>query len=123
MANAELKLNTDREKVALEDLSKEDLMNFVSQLLLQDNNEVKNDRNYVAEPIILSDEQFDQLLTEKDFLEGVKIGMKLLGLYSTLAGGGVSLETAEDVMVNQHTYENSIELTREQTLKVEESKL
>lgn len=107
----ELSLTGDNAEVSLEDLSKEQLISLITQLLSEaEADSTPQKYTYLTEPFI--EEGID--LTD-EYLEGAKIGRKLVGLLSTLVSGGYAIEIAQDICVNQHTYEHSATIIKEQS--------
>jgi len=107
----EVELSGDTAEISLEDLTKEELIELVIKLLSK-NEEEPQKNTYLTEPFEVSEED---IVESKEYQDGVKVGNKLVGLYSALVSGGLSLEVAQDIVVNEHTYDKSSVIIKEQS--------
>lgn len=99
------------EQVTLEDLSKEQLIDLIMALSEEVENVQKpSEQTYVTEPIDIDME----FIKSKEFAEGVKSGSKLVGIYTALVNSGISIEVANEIILNEHTYKLSAEVLKEQ---------
>lgn len=111
------------EAVTLESLSKEQLIGVIETLSVEIE-ELKNSKQtFLVNPISYSEEEMKVFYKTDEFKEGEKLALKLAGMYSVLENFGMSLETAMDICVNQHTYDNSVRIVREQGIKAEDVSL
>jgi hypothetical protein len=108
---SDVELNGDTAEISLEDLTKEELIELVIKLLSK-NEEEPQKNTYLTEPFEVSEED---IVESKEYQDGVKVGNKLVGLYSALVSGGLSLEVAQDIVVNEHTYDKSSVIIKEQS--------
>jgi hypothetical protein len=111
---SDVELNGDTAEISLEDLTKEELIELVIKLLSK-NEEEPQKNTYLTEPFEVSEED---IIESKEYQDGVKVGNKLVGLYSALVSGGLSLEVAQDIVVNEHTYDKSSVIIKEQSKTV-----
>lgn len=88
--------------ITLDDISKEELVGIISELQLQ-LEEKERPNTFIAEPSLILDNELEEMMKSPEFIEGLKIGAKLAGIYTGLVSYGMSLETAQDIAVNHHT--------------------
>lgn len=114
---------TQVEEVSLESLTKEQLIGVIESLSVEIE-ELKNGKQtFLVNPISYNEDEMKVFYETEDFKEGEKLALKLAGMYSVLENFGMSLETAMDICVNQHTYDNSVRIVKEQSIKAENESL
>lgn len=107
------------EEVSLESLTKEQLIGVIESLSVEIE-ELKNSKQtFLVSPPAYDDEEMQNFYDSDEYREGEKLALKLAGMYSVLENFGMSLETAMDICVNQHTYDNSVRIVKEQGIKAE----
>ena len=88
--------------ITLDDISKEELIGIISDLQIQ-LEEKERPNTFITEPLLIMDDELEELMKSPEFIEGLKVGAKLAGIYTGLVNCGMSLETAQDIAVNHHT--------------------
>lgn len=98
----------------IEDLDKEQLIEVIKELYVQLEEKPKSN-TYVVEPIMFGDEEMIVLSETDEFIEGVKIASRLIGITTTLISSGWSKEESMEVAKNEHMYNLSGSIVKEQT--------
>lgn len=68
---------------------------------------------YICNPLELPDEYIKAISQSKGFASGVDFASELLGIYTTLANCGVSLEDAVSIVSNKMVLDYNIKLQKE----------
>jgi hypothetical protein len=104
--------------MTLDEISKEDLIDVIGELQSQ-LEEKEQSNTYIVEPLSMTDEEIEEVVKSEEYQRGVKLGAEILGFYTTLVNGGMSLESATDMVTNYQTLTFNVESVKTQakTLK------
>ena len=116
----EEQLNDSQQGVSLEDMSKEELLDVVYQLLDSKAKQIELDNTDIAK--------------SNDFNKGIEKASYYAGFYSCLLNSGFSVDNAYELTLNQNTCDNNQELqkivngssekiARIQELKIEQNQI
>ena len=72
----------------------------------------KGELMFFDEPLYLDDDEVALMSNSTEFAEGMKSAYKLAGIYTVLVNSGIDVETATDIIMNEHTMDNNIRLQK-----------
>jgi len=89
------------------EMTEEDLMK-----LLAGGDSTQQQTEFIFQPVEFDDEQLNEIVNTKEFIEGSAIGARLAGIYCTMTNLGVDVRTVSDLLINLQTLEKNQELQK-----------
>lgn len=102
--------NDNKELEQQVEMTEEELKAVLGELM---GDEQPNEKMlFVTEPLMFDETEIETLTKSKEFLDGVNIGNKLVGIYTSLVNGGIDIATANDIIILEHTNDTNIKLQK-----------